>query len=143
MNSIPLGKDNYKRPKKTYQDQMTIEQIEEKLKGYVEVEDIRGVALNSHVRYFSIIKNRETGKLEKKFRLGGFLKNRNDKDNYVILSNNKNSWSVQMGNTIFYRQMKSDEIVDKYERKIKEYKKLLKEYKRENKKLKKKLGKYT
>ena len=48
-----LGEDNYKRPKKTYTDKLTDDDIKAKLEDYVEVNDISMVPLNSHVRYFT------------------------------------------------------------------------------------------
>ena len=79
-----LSRDtSYQRPKKTYQDKLTPDEIEEKLEEYVKIEDINKVPLNSHIRYFTL--NDKTGK--KEFRLGGFLTNRDQSDKYVILSN--------------------------------------------------------
>ena len=81
-----LGEDNYKRPKKTYADKLTDDDIKAKLEDYVEVDDISMVPLNSHVRYFTKRIN-EKKKEEKVFRLGGFLINKSNYEKYVILSN--------------------------------------------------------
>ena len=48
-----LGDDNYKRPKQTYTDKLTDEDIKAKLEDYIEVDDISKVPLNTHVRYFT------------------------------------------------------------------------------------------
>jgi hypothetical protein len=119
---------------KSYQDTMTAKQITQRLEGYVEVVDISKVPTNTHLRYFSLRNNPQTGKLEKKFRIGGFLKKKDQSDKYVILTNNSNSWSVDTKKSIFYRKMKNSEVAESYEKKMKSIK-------RENKKLKKELEK--
>ena len=55
--------DGYQRPK-TVQDKLTATEIKEKLEDYVEVEDISTVPLNTHIRYFSKIKQKQV-KLKK------------------------------------------------------------------------------
>lgn len=127
-----LSRDtSYQRPKKTYQDKLTPDEIEEKLEEYVKVEDISKVPLNSHIRYFTL--NDKTGK--KEFRLGGFLSNRDQPDKYVILSNGTISWSVQTLNSIFFKKMTIKELKQEYEDKIGQLE-------NENNKLKKALLKY-
>jgi len=127
-----LSRDtSYQRPKKTYQDKLTPDEIEEKLEEYVKVEDINKVPLNSHIRYFTL--NDKTGK--KEFRLGGFLTNRDQSDKYVILSNGTISWSVQTLNSIFFKKMTIKELKQEYEDKIEQLE-------TENNKLKKALLKY-
>jgi hypothetical protein len=127
-----LSRDtSYQRPKKTYQDKLTPDEIEEKLEEYIKVDDINKVALNSHMRYFTL--NDKTGK--KEFRLGGFLTNRDQSDKYVILSNGTISWSVQTQNSIFFKKMTIKELKQEYEDKIETLE-------NENNKLKKALLKY-
>jgi hypothetical protein len=127
-----LSRDtSYQRPKKTYQDKLTPDEIEEKLEEYVKIEDINKVPLNSHIRYFTL--NDKTGK--KEFRLGGFLTNRDQSDKYVILSNGTISWSVQTLNSIFFKKMTIKELKQEYEEKIEQLE-------TENNKLKKALLKY-
>ena len=108
---------------KSYQDTMTAKQISQKLEGYVEVIDISKVATNTHLRYFSLRKDPQTGKVEKKFRIGGFLKKKDQPDKYVILTNNTASWSVDTQKSIFYRKMKNTEVAQAYEKKNERYKK--------------------
>ena len=47
-----IGKDNYKKSKKTVQDKLSPSDIKEKLKDYIKVKDIFKVSLKTHVRYF-------------------------------------------------------------------------------------------
>jgi len=75
---------------------------------------IMNIPLGTHVRYFSTVDNK------KLFRRGGFLKLNNGLPKYVILSNGKNDWSVQVKNTVFYKKMSIKEIKEEYEDYIEE-----------------------
>tara|TARA_B100001093_G_scaffold210219_1_gene201874 strand:- start:783 stop:1223 length:441 start_codon:yes stop_codon:yes gene_type:complete len=143
-----LGEDNYKRPKKTYTDKLTDDDIKAKLEDYVEVDDISMVPLNSHVRYFTE-KINEKKKKEKVFRLGGFLVNKSNYEKYIILSNVpetgfinpiKKTWSVNTKTSIFYKKQTLDEIKEEYELEIEDLKDQIKFLKKEIKKLKVKKG---
>ena len=142
-----LGDDNYKRPKKTYTDKLTDDDIKAKLEDYIEVEDISKVPLNTHVRYFTERIN-DKKKKEKVFRLGGFLVNKSNYEKYVILSNipetvfsqGKKTWSVNTQTSIFYKKQSIDEIKEEYELEIEELKDQIKFLKKEIKKLKVKKG---
>ena len=63
-----LSKDEGKS-NNSYQNNLSPEEIKEKLEEYKKVDDITTVSLNAHLRYFIV--NEKTG--EKQFRLGGFL----------------------------------------------------------------------
>ncbi len=132
-----LAKSDYKRPKKTKQDMMTEQDIEEALDGYVEVEDMSQVPINTHIRYFTIETNKKTGKTTKKFRLGGFLLNKSDYKKYVVLTNGKNSWSVNSKKSIFYRKQNAAEVREEMDSIIDEYRAKNKLYKKEIKRLRK------
>lgn len=105
---------------KSYQDSLSPDQIKKKLEEYQQVDDIKEVPLNTHLRYFTF--NPKTGK--KQFRLGGFLSKIDEE--YVILNNGEFSWSVQIDKTVFFKKvsfsdMKEElilEISKKYEKKI-------------------------
>ena len=92
----------------SYQSSLTKEQIIKKLDGYTRVESnkLHKVPLNTHIRYFVV--NPKTN--DKQFRLGGFLTKFGDNNEYIVLSNGKFSWSVQLANTIFYKKMSKDEM---------------------------------
>ena len=69
-NTKRLSRDTgYVRPKKTFQDTMTPDDIKEKLKEYKKVSDIRKVIIGTHIRYFSKDKDSKANV----FRLGGFF----------------------------------------------------------------------
>jgi len=87
-NTFRLSKSKYDRPEITYTDTLqTNANMNEKLQNYERVEDIEDIPLNTHVRYVTM----KNGK--QRFCLGGFLIKRYKK--YVILSNGRQSWSVQ------------------------------------------------
>jgi hypothetical protein len=138
MNEKRISKDNYNRPKYTIQDKMTEEEIEEKLADYIEVEDILKVPINSHIRYYTLIPGKD-GELKKAFRLGGQLKNKDNADKYIILSNGTVTWTVQIDTSILYRKMTIDEIKEDYENIIKELEETNLQLKKDNKKLLKKI----
>jgi len=127
-----LTKDtSYVRPKKTFQESLSTEEIKERLKNYKKVEDneISKIPLNSHLRYFSLVEDPKTGKVNKIFRMGGMLKNKDNSDKYVILTNGTHSWSVNCENSVFFKKMTSDEIHEKYKSEISELKKIIKNLK--------------
>ena len=102
-----LGSDqSYKRPNKTYQETLSLNEIDEKLAGYVKVDNIEEVPLNRHLRYF--IKQADGTEI---FRLGGFLQNKSNAHKYVMLTNGKQTWSVQVADTIFFMKMSHDDEI--------------------------------
>ena len=116
-----LSADNqYKKVGKSIQQELSPDEIKEKLKEYIQLDTIDETPINSHIRYFTV--DKKTNK--KQFRLGGFL-NKIDND-YIVLSNGKLSWSVQKNNSIFFKKMSYnelkeeliDKITHKYEKKI-------------------------
>ncbi len=126
-----MSNDNYKKVGRSYQDNLTPDEIKKKLEDYKLVKDIDDVGLNTHLRYFMI--DEKTGK--KHFRLGGFLtKNEND---YIVLSNGQLSWSVQKNNSTFFQKLSNSEIKEEVENKlIKKYEKTIIALNNENNKLK-------
>jgi hypothetical protein len=134
-----LGSDQtYKRPKVTQQEKLSAEEIANKLEGYEKVDDIAEVPLNTHIRYFTI--NPDGTQI---FRTGGFLHNKQNADTYVMLSNGKNIWSVQVKNSIFFRKMsQKDEITaihSMYKKKLEEKDEIIEKLK---KYIKLKMGNY-
>ena len=103
-----LGYDNYIRPTKTFTDSLTKDDIKEKLENYKKVDDVSKIPIGSHVRY---IVNKDGKHL---FRMGGQLVQINGLPDYVLLSNGKNSWSVQVAGTIFFQKKTEKEVVQEY-----------------------------
>jgi hypothetical protein len=126
----------YTRPKHTIQDKITESEIEDALNDYIECEDISKVPLGAHIRYFTTTTDKK-GNVERKFRFGGFLKNKDNCDKYIILTNNTISWSVQIDNTTFFKKMNIEEIKEEYNKVINEKHQIIKSLKKEIKKLNK------
>ena len=117
--------------KNSYQNKMSPAEIKEKLEEYKRVNDISKVALDAHLRYFTV-----NDKGEKQFRLGGFLRKIDLEKGYVILSNGQLSWSVQIKNSIFFQKMTFAELKEELKDEIeKKYLNEMKKLKDENKKL--------
>ncbi len=125
-------RNGYIRPKTTMTDQLTKEQIQEKLEDYRRVDDIYKVPLGTHLRYF--IKDKDGG--ESKFRMGGQLYNNKGLPKYVILKGVNAQWSVQIADTIFWAKLPQSEIKKEYEEIIDELQQKNNLLKEKNKKLK-------
>ena len=120
----------------TYQEKLTPEDISKKLLDYVKVQpnEIFKIPLNTHLRYISI--NSKTG--EKSFRLGGFLTKFGDNNEYIVLTNNNVSWSVQLATSIIFKKLSPNELIHKVETEVHdEVKKRMDQLEKENKDLKK------
>ena len=117
----------------------TVDEIIEKLRGYVRVDDISEVPLNTHIRYF--VKNPDgdlglgttnvdsqaqvnPARGDQSFRLGGFLVDKQNPNKYIILTNGKNSWTVQVNTATFFKKMNREEEIDFINR---QYQKILNE----------------
>jgi len=136
-----ITKDGYIRPKYTIQDKLTEEEIKDKLEDYVEIEDIFKVPIGTHIRYFTLAPDKNnSGKLKKVFRLGGQLKNKDNCDKYIILSNGSITWTVQMDTSTLYKKMTIDEIKDEYDNIIKDLQEENISLKKDNKILYKKIS---
>ncbi len=107
------NKDNYKRPEITYTDKLSKLQIKELLIDYERVTDIKDlekIPPGTHLRYFEM-KNKEL-----KFRTGGVLTVNSGLPDYIILSNGKLSWSVQVATCIFFRRITIKQIREEYDK---------------------------
>jgi hypothetical protein len=136
---------SYRKPQQTYQEKLTYDDIKDKLKNYIKVKDIASIPLYTHIRYIEKKLNPLTQKIEQKFRLGGYLINNKNCDKYIVLSNGRLKWSVQVNNSIFYMntKKKDEETIplnekSKYEKEINELKIIIAEQELKIKKLKEK-----
>ena len=106
-----LDKDNYKRPELTYTDKLSKVQIKELLVDYEKINNIKEleqIPSGTHMRYFEMKNN------ELKFRTGGILTVVTGLPDYIILNNNKISWSVQVKNCIFFKRITIKQIREEY-----------------------------
>jgi hypothetical protein len=96
--------------KKTYTENLTKEEISQKLEDYKVVDDISKIPLDTHLRYFIKKDN------EMLFRMGGNLKRNLDLPTFVVLRNALGKeWTVQVKDTIFYKKMTIKEIKEEYD----------------------------
>ena len=110
-----LSRDTtYERPKKTYQEMLSNDEIKDKLKNYKKVTDIKKVSIGTHLRYFVIDKEKN-----KHFRLGGTLNKFGENGEYIILSNGKLNWSVQLKNSIFFQKLSEKEYKEEMKEELK------------------------
>lgn len=138
MQTIPselerLTEDDYVRPFKTKTDELTKEQILDKLEDYVEVKDLYRVPTGSHMRYLTTVDGKQ------KFRFGGFLFKSDGLPDYVVLRNATKSWTVQTKDTRFFRRMTVKEIKKDYEQDIEELETENMQLREENNKLMKRI----
>ena len=138
-----LQNDDYKRPKQTLQDKFTQEEIDEKLVGYVlinDMDELKALPIGTEIRYFSFVK--EGKKVVKKFRLGGRLLNKDNADKYIVcavgLPPNQKTWSIQIKDAEIYYKQKVEDVIgrqaeaineskEKYIKEIEELKERLKQ----------------
>ena len=125
------------RPIKTFQEKLTPEMIEQLLSDYIEIEheNLFKIPINSHLRYYTL-KETSNGQREKLFRMGGQLVNKDNCNEYIVLSNGKNTWSVQTKTSIIYRKMKIEEIKETYENQLYEKDEIINKLKHKINKLK-------
>jgi len=105
----------YERPEKTYQDNLSNQDIKDKLKEYKKVSDIKTVSIGTHIRYFTIDQKTK----QKYFRLGGTLNKIDPEGRFIILSNGSLSWSVQIPISIFYQKMTESEFKEELKKELK------------------------
>jgi hypothetical protein len=120
-----LGTDKtYNKPKVTYQEKLSADEIAQKLQGYEKVDDIVDVPLDTHIRYFI---NQPDG--SQLFRTGGFLRNKQNADEWIYLDNGKNSWCVQTKGAVFFKKLSHkdeiDAIHEQYKKKLEERDKII------------------
>jgi len=104
----------YLRPEITYQERLTNNDIKEKLKDYIIVENVNSVEIGTHLRYFSFDNTTKT----KKFRLGGNLCKIDNLGRFLTLTNGQIKWSVQIPNTIFYKKLSNEEYKEELKKEI-------------------------
>jgi hypothetical protein len=100
--------DNYTKPDKTFQETLSKQAIKDYLKDYKKVTDITKISIGTHLRYFT----------NEIFRLGGTLNKFGDNGQYLILSNGKINWSVQLANTVFFQKLSESEIKEELKKEL-------------------------
>jgi len=109
------NKDNYKKPDITYTEKLSKSQVRQLLYDYEEIKNIKELEKidpGTHLRYF------EDKDGEMKFRTGGILTINTGFPEYLVLSNGKISWSVQIKKCIFFKRLTIKELRDEYEKEL-------------------------
>lgn len=126
-----ISEDGYKKDGNTIQENLTKEDIESLLEDYNEVIDITELKPTLEVRYFITVKNK------KLFRMGGTIIKVDFDKKYIVLTNGKITWSVQLNDkTIIYRKMTINEVKEFYENELNNIETNLTKYKQVIEKLK-------
>ena len=115
-----LSEVRYRKTGNEVQSNLTQEDINLLLEEYEEVNDVTTqLKTGIHIRYYSLVKDkRKKGEFKKLFRLGGTIIKIDPEFKYVVLTNGKLSWCVQLDNTIIYKKMSIKEIKDFYENEL-------------------------
>jgi hypothetical protein len=58
--------------------------------------------------------------------MGGMLKNKDNCDKYVVLTNGKNSWCVDCKKSVFWKKMSAEEIHTRYRDEINDLRRTIK-----------------
>jgi hypothetical protein len=135
-----ITNDNYK-PANSIQENLTQEDIDILLEEYEEINDPLELKTGQHIRYYSL-KKTKNGNIKQLFRMGGNIIKIDLENKYIVVSNGKLSWSVQILDSIIYRKMTIEEVKQFYEHEldtkdneIKKYKLFIDKIKNQNKEL--------
>ena len=115
-----LSEVRYRKTGNEVQSNLTQEDINLLLEEYEEVNDVTTeLRTGIHIRYYSLVKDKKKkGEFKKLFRLGGNIIKIDPDFKYVVLTNGKLSWCVQLYNTIIYKKMSIKDIKDFYENEL-------------------------
>lgn len=116
-----LTKDDYKKPYLTVSDILSPEEIKRILRNYEQVTDLSSLVQGDIVKYFEILDN---GKY--KYKPGGRVVI-NKQPDYLVLSNGKKSWSVQLNKHVIFREIDINKIIFEYEEIVKKKDKRIEE----------------
>jgi hypothetical protein len=108
MSRLGDKDNNYVKPKKTFTDQLTKDEIKHLLEDYEEVKDIKKLMKGTHIRYF------ENKDGEYLFRMGGIVTVIKE-PLYIVLSNGTRTWSVQLKeDTILFSKLSASILKKQY-----------------------------
>ena len=130
--------NKYVKSEKSFQELLSKEDIDILLENYELVNSKYEIKVGLLVRYYSLInKDNETQEL---FRMGGTVIKTDFEKDYVVLTNGKVNWSVQINNATFYKKLTIEELKKNYENDIENMDIKLNKYKNYIDKIKKKLN---
>jgi hypothetical protein len=120
LKTVDLKADDFVRPVETFTDKLTKNEIKNLLDDYERINDANNLNIGDHVRYFK----KENNIL--KFRMGGTIIKKSGLPDYIVLTNGKKPWSVQINTAIFYRKLSYKKLREEYDDIIAEKDKLIK-----------------
>jgi hypothetical protein len=134
-----LSEVRYRKTGNEVQSNLTQEDINLLLEEYEEVNDVTTeLKTGIHIRYYSLVKDKKKrGELKRMFRLGGTIIKIDPEFKYVVLTNGKLSWCVQLDNTIIYKKMSIKDIKNFYENELDDKDNIIKQKDKKIDKLKK------
>ena len=117
-----LVNDKYKKPAITATELLSHDEINERLKNFYRVkpDDISNLSINTRIQYFQVSKDGNY-----KYRTGGTLIV-NKAPVYLILSNGRKNWSVQLKSHIIFAGHDIEKVKEEYEKKLAEKDKKIK-----------------
>lgn len=105
-------KNNYKKIGQSYQETLTNDDIQILLEGYDEVNNVLELKPGLQIRYYLLENDK------KMFRMGGNIIKVDFIKNYIVLTNGKINWSVQLDKSIIYKKMTIEEVKKFYEEEL-------------------------
>lgn len=123
-----ISQDEYQRPIQTYTEKLTRNDIKNKLEDYIKIDNIKDLKVGQHIRYF-IKSDDET----LKFRSGGTIIKIDKMYKYIVLTNSKLTWSVQVQNSVLFRKLTVQELKDEFKKKLDDITSENEKIKKENK----------
>lgn len=136
--SINLLEDDYVKPKYTASDLITAEELKKRMENYeiLDKEQVADLVSNTRIQYFEVKENGDY-----KYKPGGVII-KNGYPDYLVLTNGRRSWSVQLVNHVICKEMRVEDVKAKYEKIISKKDAQIKELIYFSNKLKKELMKY-
>ena len=113
--NIKIKNDNYVKPNITAIDLLTPGDIKKRLINYEKIttECVEILVPSTRIQYFEIMKDNKF-----RYKPGGAII-KNGYPDYLVLSNGRISWSVQLKNHIIFKEINVDTIVNEYKEKLK------------------------
>lgn len=117
-----LINDNYKKSSITATELLSPDEINTRLKNFYRVspEDVINLPIYTRIQYFQVLPDNKF-----KYRTGGNLIV-NKFPSYLVLSNGRKNWSVQLDTHIIFAGEDIDKIKEEYEKKLLEKDKKIK-----------------
>jgi hypothetical protein len=103
--------DSYQKPEKTATDLLSPDEIKKRISNYEQVhgEALAEIVPNTRVQYFEVLEDKSF-----KYKPGGIVIV-NKYPDYMVLSNGRRNWSVQLINHIIFKEIDIDSLKSNYD----------------------------